>query len=86
MQAEAVGGAACCAVPCRAVRCVRCGVRLVDVALRGELDHDLELLHLDVDGVVVLAEEDLDLVREDRGPLLHDEVDVAQRNVLDLGL
>eukprot|EP00964_Phaeocystis_antarctica_P140756 scaffold105646_cov63-Phaeocystis_antarctica.AAC.1 len=60
--------------------------RLVDVALGGELDHDLELLHLDVDRVVVLAEEDLDLVREDRRSLLDDEVDVAQRYVLDLGL
>ena len=59
---------------------------LVDVAVARELDHDLELLHLDVDRVVVLAEEDLDLVREDGGPLLHDEVDVAQRHVLDLGL
>ena len=42
--------------------------------------------HLDVDGVVVLAEEDLDLMRQDLRELFHDQADVAQGNVLDLGL
>ena len=32
---------------------------LVNVALVGQLDHDLQLLHLDVDGVIVLAKEHL---------------------------
>mmetsp|Transcript_12057 Transcript_12057/g.38535 ORF Transcript_12057/g.38535 Transcript_12057/m.38535 type:complete len:250 (-) Transcript_12057:738-1487(-) len=57
---------------------------LLNVALRGQQDHDLQLLHLDVDGVIVLAEEDLDLVRQDGGALLHNQTDVAQRHILDL--
>mmetsp|Transcript_777 Transcript_777/g.3202 ORF Transcript_777/g.3202 Transcript_777/m.3202 type:complete len:716 (+) Transcript_777:454-2601(+) len=55
---------------------------LVDVRLADQADHDLQLLQLDVDGVVVLAEEDLDLVLQDLRALLHDEVDVAQGDVL----
>ena len=69
-----------------------CGVllqfqeHLVDVPLRYELDDNLKLLHLDVDWIVVLAEEDLDLVLQDGRALLHDEVDVAQGHVLNLRL
>ena len=59
---------------------------LVDVPLRNELNDNLKLLHLDVDWIVVLAEEDLDLVLEDGRALLHDEIDVAEGNVLDLWL
>ncbi len=54
---------------------------LLDVLVRAQLDHDLELLHLDVNRIVVLAEEDAHLVRENVGALLHDQVDVAQRDV-----
>ena len=57
----------------------------VDVLFRDELDHDLELLDLDVGRVVVLAEEDAHLVREGARATLQDEVDVAQRDPLDLG-
>ena len=59
-------------------------MRAVDVVVRRERDHDLELLELDVDGVVVLAEEDARLAREHVGVLLQDQVDVAQRDVLHL--
>jgi hypothetical protein len=57
---------------------------LGNVGLAGESDHDVQLLQLDVDGIVVLDEEDLHLVLEDVRPLLDDEVDVAQRHVLHL--
>ena len=62
------------------------GQHLVDVVLVGQHDHDLQLLQLDVDGVVVLAEEDLHLVLEHLRAALDDDVDVAQRDVLDLVL
>ena len=45
-------------------------------------DHDIEFLQLDVDGVVVFDEEDLHFVLEDFVPLLDDEIDVAQRHIL----
>lgn len=32
---------------------------LINVALIGQLDHDLKLLHLDIQRIIVLAEEDL---------------------------
>lgn len=32
---------------------------LINVALIGQLDHDLKLLHLDVQRIIVFAEEDL---------------------------
>ena len=32
---------------------------LVDVLVAGQADHDLQLLHLHIDGIVVLAEEHL---------------------------
>lgn len=35
------------------------GACLINVALIGQLDHDLQLLHLHVQGVIVLAEENL---------------------------
>jgi hypothetical protein len=60
------------------------GEDLGNVGLAGEPDHDVQLLQLDVDGIVVLDEEDLHLVLEDVGPLLDDEVDVAQGHVLHL--
>mmetsp|Transcript_25595 Transcript_25595/g.55373 ORF Transcript_25595/g.55373 Transcript_25595/m.55373 type:complete len:327 (+) Transcript_25595:1175-2155(+) len=69
-----------------------CGVllelqqHLLHIALSSKTDNDLQLLHLHVDWVVVLAEEDLDLVLQDAGLLQHHQVDVAQSYVLDLGL
>ena len=43
-------------------------VYLGDVGLRGQADHDVQLLQLDVDGVVVLHEEHLDLLLQDLRP------------------
>jgi hypothetical protein len=57
---------------------------LGDVSLTGQPDHNVQLLQLDVDGVVVLDKEHLHLVLENVGPLLDDEVDVTQGYVLDL--
>ena len=34
---------------------------LINVAFIGKLDHDLQLLHLDVQGIIVFAEEDLEI-------------------------
>ena len=59
---------------------------LVDVALRHKLDDDLELLHLDVNGVVVFRKEDFDFTLKDARALLNDEIDIAEGNILDLGL
>ena len=57
-----------------------------DVVLRRKPDHDVQLLQLDVDGVVVLDEEDLHLVLEDVGALLDDQVDVPECHILNFGL
>jgi hypothetical protein len=59
---------------------------LFDGLLRGKHDHDLKLLHLDVNGVIVLDEEHSHLVCEDVWALLHNQIDVSQCNVLNLGL
>lgn len=59
---------------------------LRDVVLRRKPDHDVQLLQLDVDGVVVLDEEDLHLVLEYIGALLDDQVDVAKCDVLNFRL
>jgi hypothetical protein len=58
------------------------GEDLLDVALVGEAVDDLKLGELDVDGVVVLAEEDFDVVLEDERAALDDEVNVAKGDVL----
>ena len=60
------------------------GEDLGDVGLASEPDHDVQLLQLDVDGVVVLDKEHLHLVLEDVRPLLDDEVYVTQGHVLNL--
>ena len=44
------------------------GEHLGDVVVVGEADHDVKLLELDVDGVVVLDEEDFHLVLQDLAP------------------
>jgi len=57
---------------------------LVDVALVGEHEDELQLGHLDVDGVVVFAEEDADVVLKDLWSALQDEQRISQRQVLHL--
>lgn len=57
---------------------------LIDVSVGSELDHNIHLLNLDVDGIVVLAEEDTNLVGENLSTLLDNQVDVTERDVLDL--
>lgn len=47
--------------------------------------HDIQLLHLDIQRVVVFAEEYPHLVRQDLGTLLQQQVDVPQRYPLHLG-
>ena len=59
---------------------------LGDVGLTGQSDHDVQLLQLDVDRVVILHEENLHLVLEDVRPLLNDEIDIPQSHVLNLQL
>ena len=59
---------------------------LGDVGLTGQSDHDVQLLQLDVDRVVILHEENLHLVLEDVRPLLNDQIDVPQSHVLNLRL
>lgn len=59
------------------------GEDLLDVALVGETVDDFKLGELDVDGVVVLAKEDLDVVFENERATLDNEVDVAKGDVLD---
>ena len=49
-----------------------------------ERDEQLQLLHLHVVGVVVLAEEDLDVLAEQVRNLLDDQSQVAQRHVAQL--
>lgn len=60
--------------------------KLVHVLEVRELDHDLELLKLDVQWVLVVAEEDSYFFVEHVRPLLDDQVDVADGDVLDLGV
>ena len=57
---------------------------LLDVLGRGERDEQLQLLHLHVEGIVVLAEEDLDVLRQQVRHLLDDQPQVAQRHIAQL--
>mmetsp|Transcript_10368 Transcript_10368/g.32381 ORF Transcript_10368/g.32381 Transcript_10368/m.32381 type:complete len:728 (+) Transcript_10368:216-2399(+) len=59
---------------------------LLEVLLGDEHDHDVYLLQLDVHWIVVLAEEHLDITRQDPRTLLHDQADVSQGDILHLGL
>ena len=59
---------------------------LSDIGLAGQSDHDVQLLQLDVDRVVILHEEDLHFVLENVRPHLDDEIDVPESHVLDLRL
>lgn len=51
---------------------------LLDVLVVAQLDHDLQLLTLDIWWVVVFAEEHTDVVLKNVGALLKDQVDVAE--------
>ena len=62
---------------------LKLGEDLLNVALVRKAVDDFELRELDVDGVVVLAEEHLDIVLEDKRSPLDDEEDVAEGDVLD---
>ena len=55
---------------------------LVDIFAVRKFDNDFELLALDVWWVVVFAEEDPDIVLQNIGTLLQDQVDIPQRHVL----
>jgi len=59
---------------------------LINGLLRGEHDEELELLQLDVERIVVLAEEDLEVLAEETLVALTDKLEVAEGHVLDLGL
>mmetsp|Transcript_26227 Transcript_26227/g.55615 ORF Transcript_26227/g.55615 Transcript_26227/m.55615 type:complete len:290 (-) Transcript_26227:1023-1892(-) len=59
---------------------------LLEVFLGDEHHHDVDLLQLHVDGIVVLAEEHLHIRREDARALLHDQPNVPQGDILDLRL
>lgn len=57
---------------------------LLDVLLVREAEDDLELGEFDVDGVIVLAKEDLDVIAEHHGSSLDDEEDISKGNILNL--
>lgn len=61
------------------------GQDFFDVGFVGEHEDEFEFGDFDVDGVVVFAEEDADVVAEDFGAALEDEEGVSQGEVLDLG-
>ena len=62
------------------------GKHLLDVGVADKADHHIELLQLDIDGVVVLDKEHLDVVCENLRTLLNHQVDVAKSDILNLGL
>ena len=59
---------------------------LVDVSIRGKLDHDFQLFHLDINRVVIFTEEHFDLMLQNTWAPLNDQVDISQGHVLDLRL
>jgi hypothetical protein len=69
--------------PKRANALLQLGQNLFDVPFVRESVDDLEFGELDVDRVVVLAEEDFNVVLEDEWPPLYDEMNVSERDVLD---
>jgi hypothetical protein len=58
---------------------------LVDILVIAKHNHDLELVHLNINRVVVLAEENLHFVLKNGWALLKNQVDVAEGNILDFG-
>jgi hypothetical protein len=61
-------------------------VNLINILVATEHDHDVDLFELDIGGVVVLAEKDFNVALEDARTLLADYLDVAEGDILDLGL
>jgi hypothetical protein len=59
---------------------------LGNAGLAGQPDHDVQLLQLDVDGVVVLDKKHLHLLLKNIRSLLNDEVDIPESDVLHLRL
>ena len=59
---------------------------LLNVAVIGQTNDNIEFFQLDIDGVIVLDKEHFDAILQNLWSLLNNEVDVAQGNVLDLGL
>lgn len=58
---------------------------LIDILQIRQLDERLQLLNLDVKRILELAVENSRLVLEDRGPLLNDDVNASDCDVLDFG-
>ena len=58
----------------------------IHIAFIRQPDHDIHLLGLDIRRVIVLAEKDAHLVGQNVRVLLQDQIDVAQRDPLHLGL
>lgn len=58
---------------------------LINVLVVAQLDHNFQLLTLDIWWVVVFAEKHTDIVLKNVGAFLKDQVDVAERDVLNLG-
>mmetsp|Transcript_34025 Transcript_34025/g.78514 ORF Transcript_34025/g.78514 Transcript_34025/m.78514 type:complete len:352 (+) Transcript_34025:1119-2174(+) len=59
---------------------------LIDVAFADQLDDNFQFFHFDINGIVVLAEKNFDLVLQNMRPFLHDQIDIPQRHVLNLRL
>lgn len=59
---------------------------LIHILVAAEHDHDVDLFELDIGRVVVLAEKYFDVALEDARTLLADYLDVAEGDILDLGL
>ena len=54
---------------------------LLQIILVDQHDHNLQLFHLDVDRVVVLAKEDANLIGQDARLTLQNQNNVAKRNI-----
>jgi hypothetical protein len=57
----------------------------IHVAITGQSDHDIKLLDLDVQRVIVFAEEYPHFVRKEVGSFLEEKVDIPQCDPLYLG-
>lgn len=55
---------------------------LLDVGFIGKTINDFQLGQFDIDGVVILAEKDFDIVAEYQGTALDDEKNITQGDVL----
>mmetsp|Transcript_6699 Transcript_6699/g.11728 ORF Transcript_6699/g.11728 Transcript_6699/m.11728 type:complete len:532 (+) Transcript_6699:656-2251(+) len=59
---------------------------LINIPLRHQLDDNLQLLHLDINRIIILAKEHLDLILQNARTFLDNQVDIPQRHVLNLRL